>query len=595
MNQIIQERIRALRALIDQKGIDLYLVPSGDSHQSEYTGEYFKAREFITGFTGSAGTAVITRTKAGLWTDGRYFLQADKQLEGTGVELFRMGEPGVPAYPDYIADAIPSGGVLGFDGRVVSMESALSLESLLSPKGATISCQEDLIGQIWEERPALSTKPAFALDICYAGESIADKLKRVRARMEAAGTQLHLLSSLDDICWLLNLRGDDVKYAPLLLSYALITPSVAQLYVDADKLSPEIEAALLAEQIYLRPYEAVYEDMRELAPDQKILLDPARTNYALYQNIPDKTRIVCQENPEVLMKSVKNEVELENIRKAHVKDGVALTKFMIWLKKNAGREAITELSASRKLEEFRREQDGFLQPSFAPICGFGPHGAIVHYSATPESDCPVTEGNLFLTDTGGGYLQGSTDITRTFVLGDVPKYMKEDFTTVLRCNLHLARAVFPYGTTGYSLDVLAREPVWARGKNYNHGTGHGVGYLLNIHEAPAGFHKQTSSRTPLEPGMVVTDEPGIYEAGSHGIRTENELIVREGETTAYGRFLYFEVITYVPIDLDGVLPEMLTDEEKAQLNAYHQMVYDTIAPHLDEEERACLRAYTRPV
>ncbi|MCI9453876.1 MAG: aminopeptidase P family protein [Dorea sp.] len=593
----VPERISALRSLMEEKGYDAYLIPTDDNHQSEYVGEHFKARAFITGFTGSAGTAVITKKEAGLWTDGRYFIQAANQLEGSGVTLFKMGQPDVPKLEDYIADVIPEGGTLGFDGRVVAMGEGQALKTALKPKNAKIDYSEDLVDKIWEDRPPLSEKPAFALGIEYTGESTADKLTRIREAMKKEGANVHILAALDDICWTTNLRGDDIEYFPLLLSYAIITMEDMKLYVDEKKLTAEMKENLAKDDISIHPYNAVYEDVKNLKDGDSVLVDPSRLNYALYNNIPEGAKVIEKMNPEILMKAMKNETELKNIINAHIKDGVAVTKFMYWLKKNIGKTEITEISAAEKLNSFRKEQEGYLWESFEPICGSGEHGAIVHYAATPETNVPVTTNGLFLTDTGGGYMEGSTDITRTFAFGEVTDQMKEDFTTVLLCNLHLARAVFPHGISGFNLDAMARTPAWERGLDYNHGTGHGVGYLMNIHEAPAGFRwaVRDKEKAPLEPGMVITNEPGLYIEGSHGIRTENELVVREGQKTEYGQFLYFEPITYVPIDLDAVNPDMMRQEDKEQLNAYHAKVYELISPHLNEDEKAWLKEYTRAI
>ncbi len=593
----VPERISALRALMEERGYDAYMVPTDDNHQSEYVGEHFKARAFITGFTGSAGTAVITKDAAGLWTDGRYFIQAEQQLSGSGVKLFKMGEPGVPTVEEFIADVLPEGGTLGFDGRVVAMGEGQALEAAAAKKNGKIDYSTDLIDKIWEDRPALSEEPAFALDIEYTGESTESKLKRIRKAMEEEGADIHIIAALDDVCWTTNLRGNDIEFFPLLLSYAVITKEDMKLYIDERKLTDEMKANLAKDNIFLRPYNAVYEDVKELGADSAILVDPSRLNYALYNNLPKGAKVIEKVNPTVLMKAMKNDTEIKNIKNAHVKDGVAVTKFMHWLKKNVGKTEITEISAAEKLEEFRKEQEGYLWQSFEPICGSGEHAAIVHYAATPETNVPVVTDGLFLTDTGGGYMEGSTDITRTFAFGKITDRMAEDFTTVLLCNLRLARAVFMHGTCGYNLDILARMPAWERGINYNHGTGHGVGYLMNIHEAPSGFRIAIREREKavIEPGMVITDEPGIYIEGSHGIRTENELLVCEKEKTEYGQFLCFEPITYVPIDLDAVNPDMMTKEDKEQLNAYHAKVYELVSPHLNEEEKEWLKEYTRAI
>lgn len=593
----IPERLTKLRALMEKKGIDIYVVPTADFHQSEYVGEHFKARKYITGFTGSAGTAVITKDEAGLWTDGRYFLQAGSQLQGTTVDLFKMGEAGVPTVEEFVASKLQPEGVLGFDGRVISMGEGQAFEEIIRSKHAKIEYNYDLIDEIWEDRPVLSEEPAFALGVEYTGESVASKLARVRAAMKDAGATAHIITSLDDVCWLLNIRGNDIEFFPLILSYAIVTMDKADLFIDERKLNEEMKADLSKDGVVLHPYNAVYESVKEFTAEDVLLVDPDRMNYALYNNIGADVKKVEKQNPTVVMKAKKNAVEIENIKRAHVKDGVAHTKFMYWLKHQVGKETITEMSASDKLEEFRAEQEGFIRPSFEPISAFGEHGAIVHYSSSPETNVELKEGSLFLTDTGGGYYEGSTDITRTVALGEIPQIMKDHFTATVESNLQLAHARFLQGCNGVNLDILARAPFWKQNLNYNHGTGHGVGYLMNIHEAPTGIRWQyrPSDSHPFEEGMIITDEPGIYIAGSHGIRIENELLVCLGEKNEYGQFMYFEPITFVPFDLDAINPDLMTAEEKVWLNEYHQSVYDTISPYLNEDEKEWLKEYTREI
>ena len=593
----VTERISKLRELMEEKKIDMYIVPSADNHQSEYVGEHFKARAFITGFTGSAGTAVITQTEAGLWTDGRYFLQAEQQLSGSGVELYRMGEPGVPTVNQFVADKLPEGGTLGFDGRLVAVDDGKAYAESAAVHGGSVNYSYDLIDEVWEDRPALSTEKAFALGEELAGESTESKLARIREVMKAEGADVHVVTSLDDVCWILNVRGNDVAYSPLLLSYMIISMDQVDLYVDETKLNAEIRAEFDANHIVLHPYNDVYEDLKKYGKDNTLLIDPDRMNYALYYNISEDAAKVEKRNPSVLMKAMKNEVELQNIRNAHIKDGVAMTRFMKWVKENVGKMEITEMSASDQLEAFRAEQEGFLWPSFEPICGAGEHAAIVHYSSTPETNVPLKENAFFLTDTGGNYYEGSTDITRTFALGEVSEIEKLHFTTVAKSMLNVMNAKFLYGATGSNIDMLARKPFWDMDLNFNHGTGHGVGYLLNIHEGPTGIRwmQRASESTPFEEGMVITDEPGIYIAGSHGIRTENELIVRKGVQNEYGQFMYFEPITFVPIDLDAIDPEVMSAEDKKMLNDYHKEVFEKISPYLNEEEVEWLKKYTREV
>ena len=576
----VPERIAKLRSLMEEKGIDIYVVPTADFHQSEYVGEHFKARKFITGFSGSAGTAVITKTEAHLWTDGRYFIQAAKQLAGSTVNLMKMGEPGVPTILEYLSDKLPENGTLGFDGRVVSMGEGQDYEAIASAKHGKIIYDYDLIDEIWTDRPELSTEPVFALDLKYTGESVASKLGRIRESMKECGATAHVLTTLDDICWTLNIRGNDIEFFPLVLSYAVITMDKMDLYINEAKLSDEIKADLAKDGVVLHPYNDIYEDIKKISTDEVLLIDPARLNYALYNNIPEGVAKVEERNPEILFKAIKNEVEIENIKKAQIKDSIAHIKFMKWLKENVGKITITEISASEKLDEFRAEQGNFIRPSFEPISSYGEHGAIVHYTSSPETDVEVKEGNFLLTDTGAGFYEGSTDVTRTYAFGEIPQIMKDHFTLVAISNLSLANAKFLKGCTGMTLDMLARKPFWDRNMNFNHGTGHGVGYLLNIHEGPAGFRWQyrAGEIQPFEKGMIITDEPGIYIEGSHGIRLENELLTCEGEKNEYGQFMYFEPITFIPMDLDAINPDLMTEVEKKMLNDYHKAVYEKISP-----------------
>lgn len=593
----IQARITALRQLMKEKNMDVYIVPSSDNHQSEYVGDYFKAREFITGFTGSAGTAIITQTEAGLWTDGRYFIQAETELAGSNITLYKMGNPGVPKIDEYLESALPENGVLGFDGRVVSMSRGKDFEKNLAYKNVRIEDKYDLIDTIWSNRPSMSENPVFMLEEKYTGESTASKLERVRVEMRKVNATAHLLITLDDIAWLLNFRGSDIAYTPVVLCYAVVMLDCVHLFINEAKLSTEIKCEFEHNGVVLHSYNEVYEFTENLASDEVVLLDPARLNYALYNSIPHSVKRVEQLNPSILMKAVKNDIEVENIRKAHVKDGVAQTKFMYWLKNTIGKETITELSASDKLESFRAKQEGFLWPSFAPISAFGPHAAMCHYSSSKETNVEITKGALFLMDTGGNYMEGSTDITRTFAIGNINDELKRDFTNVLRGNLALSNAKFLYGCSGKNVDILARQYLWNENLDYNHGTGHGVGYLLSIHEASGRIvWRGTEEATwVLEHGMVITNEPGLYIEGSHGIRLENELLVRNSVKNDFGQFMNFEVITYVPFDLDAIDTSLLRDDEKELLNAYHKLVYDTVSPHLTQEEKEWLKIYTRAI
>lgn len=595
----VRERIGKLQALMKEQDIQIYIVPTADYHQSEYVGDHFKARKFLTGFTGSAGTAVILQDRAYVWTDGRYFIQAAQELEGSGIVQQKSGEPGVPAIEEFLKQELQEQGVIGFDGRTVGVAKGREYEKIALDKGGKVRYDLDLIDAVWEERPPLSEKPAFLLDIQYAGETVENKLGQVREKMKEQGADVMVVTSLDDIGWLLNIRGNDVEFFPLLLSYVVIKMDEIELYADERKFSEEILTHFRQNHVTVHPYGAIYERMKTFTKEQTVMLDPEQMNYALYCKIAEDVPKVQVENPIVLMKSVKNPVEAENIKKAHIKDGVAHTKFMHWLKNNIGKEKITELSASAKLEELRGMQEHFMGPSFGPICAYKEHAASAHYSSTPETDVELKTEGLFLTDTGGHYYEGSTDITRTVALGEITEEEKKHFTTVVCSMLHLAYARFLQGCTGMTLDYAAREPFWRQGLNYNHGTGHGVGYLGNIHEPPVNFHwKRVPGKMKypaLEVNMVITDEPGIYIEGSHGIRIENELMVAEGEKNEYGQFLHFDILTFVPIDLDAIDSELMTEQEKKMLNDYHKKVYEKICPHLTEEERRWLREYTREI
>ena len=581
-----------------ERDIDVYIVPSEDFHQSEYVGEYFKARAWLSGFTGSAGTVVATAEEVCLWTDGRYFLQAEEQLKDTGIVLQKMGQPDVPTVLSYVKAALPEGGTLGFDGRVISVADGADYEKIAESKAASIVYNMDLIDELWEDRPAFSEKKAFSLPVEITGESAASKVGRVRKAIDEKDADTHILASLDDICWLLNMRGDDVLYSPLVLSYCVVEAERVVLFVDAAKLNDKIYASWEGIDVEILPYNDVYAFVENLY-DRSILLDPSKMNYALYENIPADNAVIESANPTILMKAMKNDVELENMAIAHVKDGVAWTKFMYWIKHRIGKETITEIDASDKLEAFRKEQDGYMWPSFAPISGYAEHGAIVHYEADSESDKTLEPKGLYLSDTGANFREGSTDITRTLALGELTEEEIFHFTLVLKSHIGLARAVFPYGTHGYALDVLARKPFWENHLNFDHGTGHGIGQLLNIHEGPTGFRYKINpakgEHHQIEPGMIITIEPGIYIAGKHGIRTENCIVVKETEANEYGQFMYFEPITLVPFDMDAVDVSMLDADEIAYLNAYNQRVFDTISPHLDEDEREWLKEYTKEI
>lgn len=593
----VKERITALREIMAEKKIDAYLVPTDDFHASEYVGEYFKCRKYITGFTGSAGTAVIMQDMAGLWTDGRYFIQAAAQLEGTGVDLFKMGEPGVPTIHQFLEEKLGEGMCLGFDGRTISAKEASELSEALGKKGASLSVDYDLAGEVWEDRPALSCEPVMELDVKWAGESRADKCAKIRKAMEEKGADAFVLTSLDDIAWLLNIRGGDVHCCPVVLSYLVMTQKEIKLFANENAFPAEVLDALAKDGVTLLPYDSIYEYVKTFAKDMKVLLCKQKVNSRLVSNIPAEVEILDEENLTLLPKAIKNPVEVENERIAHIRDGVALTKFIYWLKKNVGKIPMTELSAEEKLYSFRAQQENFIDNSFDPIISYGVHAAINHYSATPETDIPIEPRSFLLADTGGNYYEGTTDTTRTIVMGPVTDEQKKFFTAVLRGMLNLGNAKFRYGCTGVNLDYLARGPLWELGQDFNHGTGHGVGYLLNVHEGPNSFRWKVvpGNNAVLEEGMITSDEPGYYVEDGYGIRHENMIVCKKAEKTQFGQFMCFEFLTMVPFDLDAVVPEQMTAHERELLNNYHAQVYEKISPYLDEDEKAWLKEATRAI
>lgn len=596
---MIKQRIEKIRDLMKEKNIYAYIVPSSDYHQSEYVGDYFKSREFMSGFTGSAGTLIISMDEAGLWTDGRYFIQAENELKDSGIKLFKMGEEGVPTIEEYLLEKLPKNSTLGFDGRVMSVKEGQSLASKFSFKGINIEYKYDLVNDIWKERCSLPTEKAFLLDIEYSGENFSDKLSRIRTVMKEKKATIHILASLDDIAWLFNIRGRDIKSNPVVLSYAIIGIDSVYLFIDKNKIGEDIRAELSKENVQIKGYEEVYEFIKNIDENEVVLIDTSKVNYAIYNNIPSNVRKIEERNPSTLFKSIKNKIELKNIRNSHIKDGVAFTKFMYWLKNNIGKMEITEISATQKLEDFRREQEKFIEPSFSTIAAYKEHAAMMHYSATEESNYKLEPRDLFLVDSGGQYFDGTTDITRTIALGPIPKHVRRDFTNVVRGMIRLSKAKFLYGCRGYNLDILARGPLWEEGIDYKCGTGHGIGFVLNVHEGPNGFRWKVregiDDNCILEEGMVTTNEPGVYVENSHGIRIENEIVVRKSDKNEYGQFMDFEVITFAPIDLDAIDESLILEDERIYLNNYHKQVYDKISPYLNEEEKHWLKTYTREI
>lgn len=589
---MISERLSALRRVMEQKKADMYLVPASDFHESEYVTDYFKAREFLTGFTGSAGTAVITAKEAGLWTDGRYFVQAKEQLPDE-IRLYQMGEDGVPDIEEYVENHLKEHGCLAFDGRVVNAVWGEKLKKAAEKKHGTIKTDEDLLDGIWKDRPALSCEPVWLLDEKYSGKKTSDKLSKVREEMKKKKADIHLMTSLCDIAWLLNVRGGDISYVPVPLSFLALTEEECIWFVQSGAVDEEVRDYVRKNHITVREYREFYEYVKKLE-GKTVLLDRGAVSSSICSSIPDSCRILDEPDVAALMKAVKNKTETDNIRKAHIKDAVAVCRFMYWLKTNAGSIPMTELSAAEYLEGLRKEQEGFLEPSFETISAYKEHGAIVHYAPVPETDASVEGQGFLLVDSGGHYLEGTTDITRTFAVGAVTEEMKTDYTLVCAACLNLAATRFLYGCTGKNLDLAARAPFWEKGLDYKHGTGHGVGYLLSVHEGPNAF-RWRKPEAVMEEGMVTTDEPGLYKEGKYGIRLENELLCRKGEKNEYGQFMYFENLTFVPYDLDAIAAEKLTDTERKRLNEYHAAVYSVVSPFLSGEELAWLKDATRKV
>ena len=595
---MIAERLSRLRALMQQKGAGAYYVPTADFHLSEYVNPYFKSRQYLTGFTGSAGTLVVTMDEAALWVDGRYFIQAEEQLSGTPVKLMKMGEEGVPSVLEYLSK-LPEGTVIGLDGRTISAAMALRMEKTLSTRNITLEPDMDLVGDIWPDRPPLPNAPVYVLGVDSVGVSAADKIADIRRVLVEKDADAHVLCTLDDIAWLFNLRGGDVECNPVFLSYAIIERDAAYIFADKSKFHACVQEYLRQLNVTLLPYNDIYEFASKYDEGDAILLSTASVNYTLYDKLYDKAIIIDEENPEQLKKAIKNPVEIENMRKAHIKDGLAVTRFMRWVKENVGKEPISELSAAAKMDSLRLETEGNLGRSFSTISAYGPHAALPHYAPTEESNLAVEPRGFLLMDSGGQYYEGTTDITRTIAVGPLTDTEKKHFALVLRSMLRLANARFLYGCRGLNLDILARGPLWDEGLDFKHGTGHGIGYLLNVHEAPNGFRwKIVPERVDscvFEEGMITSDEPGIYIEGSHGIRTENLIVCRKGEKNEYGQFMYFETLTMAPIDLDAIDPSYLNDTEKQQLNDYHRLVYEKLSPYMDDGEREWLRKYTRAI
>lgn len=607
-NKVILERLSALRGSMKEQGIDYYMITSADCHGSEYVHEHFRARAYFSGFTGSNGTLLVSEKGAALWTDGRYFLQAEEQLAGTGIELMRMQEKGVPTIEKYLQEKLQKGEVLGFDGNCVSAEQGEKLEGACREKGAQIRCDQDLADIAWSGRPALPCEPIWELAEEYAGESCGDKLAEVRCVMEKEGADYLFLSALDDIMWLFNLRGGDVACNPVALSYAFIGKESCTLFLQK-KASPDLSLKRFGVEI--EEYGSLFEwidrkfaDKEEAGTEKtdkegqenagktaKILASGTSLSYRLMQALSKKSELTLRESPTELLKAIKNDTELSRSREIYTKDSAALCKFICWLKKHVGKKEITEISAADKLEEFRRQIPGFLDLSFPTICGYAENGAIVHYAANEKSNRRLEAKGMVLVDSGGQYMSGTTDVTRTIVLGEIGAEEKKIFSLVSAAMLRLAETVFLEGATGRNLDIIARQELWKSHLDYKHGTGHGIGYILNVHEGPQRIswqYRKDAQEYALRAGMLTSDEPGMYLSGKFGVRTENVLEVVKEEENEYGTFLGFRHLTWVPIDRDALDKRFLTAEDVERVNAYHLAVREKIMPYLEKEEQAWL-------
>ena len=582
----INKRIEEARKVMKKYKVDAYIVTSSDYHQSEYIDDYFKGREYLSGFTGSAGVLVIFKDEACLWTDGRYHIQAEKQLKGSEVKLFKQGNLGVPTYKEYIISKLAENSKIGIDAKILLSSD---VNEILSKKKYKI-VDFDLLAEVWDKRKALPNEKIFILEDKYTGKSYKEKVKEIRVALKEKGADYNIISSLDDIAWIYNFRGDDVQHNPVALSFTVISEKKASLYIDKNKLNEEAKKYFKDNKVEVKGYFEFFEDIKKLKGN--ILVDFNKISYAIYEAIT-KNKLINSMNPSTYLKAHKNEIEIANTKDIHIQDGVAIVKFMYWLKNNYKKENITEFSAEEKINSLREKIEGYIDLSFSTISAFGKNAAMMHYSA-PEKNSTKIEDGVYLLDSGGTYLKGTTDITRTFFLGKVGKQEKTDNTLVLKGMLALSRAKFLFGATGTNLDVLARQFLWNIGIDYKCGTGHGVGHILNVHEGPHGIRFQYNPQR-LEIGMIVTNEPGAYIEGSHGIRIENELLVKEACETEHGKFLEFETITYAPIDLDGIVKTLLTKEEKQQLNEYHSEVYKKLSPYLNKKEKEFLKEYTKSI
>ena len=591
---MIKERLMKLREEMNKEGMQAYIIPTSDFHETEYVSEYFAARKYMSGFTGSAGVLVVLLDKAGLWTDGRYFIQAANQLAGSGIDLMKQGQEDTPSIEEYIVTNLTQGSIVGFDGRVMNVNDANKYKQAFMMHDIKMVTDKDLVGRIWDDRPALPCTETFHYDEKYAGKSISEKLTQVREAMKGYNCRSHIVTKIDEIAWLYNLRAHDVPHFPVALAYTIIKENDAMICIDASRLDEESKTLFAQNHIQVKDYEAIYEDVKTL--EGPVLVDGNFVNSKIVYSL--NTEIVYAQDPIVLLKAMKNETELANTRNAHIKDGVACTKFMYWLMQNVN-NGISEMSAQEKLQELRKEQADYLEDSFNTICAYKEHAAMMHYSSNEETNVELKPEGMLLVDSGGQYLDGTTDITRTFVLGSITEEEKKWFTLALKGHIRLEKANFLYGCRGLNLDILARGPLWDLDMDYQCGTGHGVGHLSNVHEAPNGFRwkivPERNDSCVLEEGMITSNEPGVYVEGEFGIRHENEMVVVKGNKNFYGQFMHFETLTFVPFDRKGIDKSLLSEDELAWLNDYHASVYEKISPFLTNEEAEWLKEACRPL
>ncbi len=589
----VTERLAKLREKMHQKNIDAWIAPSADSHQSEYVAEHWKCRQWISGFTGSAGTVVITKEKAGLWTDSRYFIQAEKELEGSGITLFKMGKEDVPTYTEWLQKNVDEEAIVGFDGSLLSVKDVNKLVDELSEKRISLSYNIDLIDQIWEDRPAVPEDKIFELSEKETGETRQSKLTRLREKLSEYEADSHLIATLDDIAWIFNIRGEDIAYNPVAIAYAYIDMDKAYLFIDSKKIPSSVQESLENDSVELNPYKDIFKFLDHLKDDHKIVVDFSKISQKLKDSISDKSQLIEKMNIATELKTIKNEVEIDGFKNAHLRDGAAMVKWLYWIENNVGKIEMDEVSVAEKLKEFRAENDKFVGLSFSTITGYKENGAIVHYSAKKETAAKIRAEGVLLVDSGAQYFDGTTDITRTISMGNPREVEKEAFTTVLRGHINLAKAIFPKGYTGAMVDTFSRAAIWEKYYNYGHGTGHGVGHFLNVHEGPQQI--RPTNHYEIKEGMVHSNEPGMYLEGQFGIRIENLIHTVKKEKNQYGTFLGFETITQCPIDLSLVNKSMMTKEEVKWLNDYHQAVFDNIKDFLSTEEKEWLREKTQKI